>query len=217
MRLPLPLTLTLIALVCLPTSLVSHPHVFVAASVRVVFDHAGGVAVHLDWQYDDFFSLLVTSDLGLDMDGDLVLTAEEQALLDTEIAAWPPDYAGDLEVMQGEAVLPLGEKFDHSMVYQEGVFTERHARPVEGVMADAPLLIRVYDPAFYTAYDLTGPVTVEGRDDCMVEIIRADLDAAYALAESLLGGPMDAQGPDDYFPAIGDAFADTIQITCAGL
>ena len=213
MRLPL----SLIALIGLPTSLASHPHVFVAASVHVVFNEAGDVAVHLDWQYDDFFSLLVTSDLGLDMDGDLVLTAEEQALLETEIAAWPPDYAGDLEVMQGGIVLPLGEKFDHSMVYEEGIFTERHARPVEGVSGDAPIQIRVYDPTFYTAYDLTGPVTVEGRDDCTVEIIRADLDAAYALAESLLGGPVDEQGPDDYFPAIGDAFADTIQITCAGL
>jgi polyphosphate kinase len=211
------LTVPLIALMSLPVTAASHPHVFVEAAVRVVFDDVGGVAVHLDWQYDDFFSLLVTSDLGLDMDGDLVLTAEEQALLETEIAAWPPDYAGDLEVMQGGAVLPLGEKFDHSMVYEEGIFTERHARPVANAALDQPLQIRVYDPAFYTAYDLTGPVTVEGRDDCAVEIIRADLDAAYALAESLLGGPIDEQGPDDYFPAIGDAFADTIQITCAGL
>ena len=206
----------LIALLGLPTSLASHPHIFVEASVRVVFDEAGGVAVHLDWKYDDFFSLLVTSDAGLDMDGDLMLTDEEQARLQTEIAVWPEDFGGDLEVMQAGVLLPLGEKFAHQMVYEDGIFTERHARPIEAV-ADAPLQIRVFDPAFYTAYDLISPVTVEGRDDCAVEIIRADLDAAYALAESLMGGTsFEDQGPDDYFPAIGDAFADTILITCAG-
>lgn len=185
--------------------------------MRVIYDEAGDVAVHLDWRYDEFFSLLVTSDLGLDMDGDMVLTAAEQKRLETEIAAWPPDFAGDLEVMQGDTVLPLGEKYAHSMVYEDGIFTERHTRPVDDVTPAAPLRIRVYDPAFYTAYDLTGPVTVEGRDDCTVEIIRADLDAAYALAESLTGeADLSNDDPLAYFPAIGDAFADTIEITCAG-
>ncbi len=212
MRAPLILS----ALMALPTALASHPHVFVEAAVRVVFDEAGEVSVHLDWRYDEFFSLLVTSDMGLDLDRNMLLTEEEQLRLETEIAAWPPDFAGDLEVMQGGAVLPLGEKFAHEMVHEDGIFTERHARPVHAV-SGAPLHIRVYDPAFYTAYDLTGPVTVEGRDDCTVEIIRADLDAAYALSESLLGGQsIEDKGPDDYFPAIGDAFADTIIVTCAG-
>ncbi|SFS03782.1 DUF1007 family protein [Yoonia litorea] len=207
-------------LTCLavPTMGGAHPHVFVKAGVSVVFDRQGDVAIHLDWEYDEFFSLLVTSDLGLDMDGDLVLTDDEQRRLEEEIAAWPPDFAGDLEVMQAGEVLPLGEKYAHTMVYEEGIFIERHARPVAADLSDAPLRIRVYDPAFYTAYDLTGPVTVTGRDDCTVEIFRADLDAAYALAESLMDGvSFEDQGPDDYFPEIGDAFADTIEVTCAAL
>lgn len=210
--------LSFLALSVLPTVGAAHPHIFVEASVRVVFDDNGQVAVHLDWQYDEFFSLLVTSDLGIDMDGDLVLTPQEQDLLDEQITAWPPEFDGDLEVAQLAAPLPLGEKFAHSMTYQDGIFIERHARPIAAeIAADAPLVVRVYDPTFYTAYDLTGPVTVEGRDDCTIDIIRADLDAAYALAESLMDGvSFEDQGPDDYFPGIGDAFADTIEITCAG-
>ena len=209
--------LALAALMSVPTSLASHPHIFVEAAVRVVFDEAGEVSVHLDWQYDDFFSLLLTSDMGIDMDGDLVLTAQEQARLETEFTTWPPEFAGDLEVAQNGAVLALGEKFAHTVTYEDGIFTERHARPVGAVDAGAPIQIRVYDPSFYTAYDLTGPITVEGRDDCTVEILRADLDAAYALAERMMGGvSFDAQAPDDPFPEIGDAFADTIVITCAG-
>ena len=214
MRLIRPLLTALVA----PITAAAHPHVFVEAQVTVVFDQDGGVGVKLDWFYDDFFSLLVTTDLGIDMDGDLVLTSAEQDLLDTQITAWPPDYAGDLEVSQGDAVIALEAKQNHTMTYAEGLFHEAHLRPISALAKrDAPLQIRVYDPSFYTAYELRGPVVIEGRDDCAAEIIAADIDAAYALAESLLDGQEAGDiGPDDYFPEIGDAFADTIVVTCAG-
>ena len=215
MRLTLPLMMAL----AVPVTATAHPHVFVEAQVTLVFNDEGGVGVKLDWFYDDFFSLLVTTDLGIDMDGDLRLTAAEQDLLDTQITAWPPDYAGDLEVSQGGQVLELAPKQDHTMTYAEGLFHEAHLRPVPALMdRDTPLQVRVFDPSFYTAYDLRRPVLIEGRDDCMAEVIAADIDAAYALAESLLDGQQAGDvGPDDYFPEIGDAFADTIVVTCAGL
>ena len=214
MRFALPL---ITALAC-PIAVSAHPHVFVKAEVTVVFDPSGAVGVQMNWIYDDLFSLLVTSDLGLDVDGDLMLTAAEQMILDEQIAAWPPDYEGDLEVSQNGTLLALSEKRDHRMTYEGGIFTEAHLRPVAEIAApDAPLHIRVYDPSFYTAYDLQRPVQIIGRDDCTAEVIAADLDAAYALAESLNAqvGAADSD-PDAYFPAIGDAFADTIVVTCAG-
>ncbi len=211
------LSLSLIAALACPVAASAHPHVFVTAGVTVVFGETGEVAVRLDWQYDELFSLLVTSDLGLDMDGDLVLTVAEQTVLDEQIAAWPPEYQGDLEVAQNGEVLPLSEKQDHSMRYENGLFLEAHLRPVTTIAdPEAPLHIRVFDPSFYTAYELKDPVRIEGRDDCTVEVIAADLDAAYALAESLNAdmSTLDT-GPDEAFPAIGDAFADTIVVTCA--
>ncbi len=63
------LTVPLIAALACPMTATAHPHIFVEAEVRVVFDNEGRVSVALDWYYDDLFSLLVTSDLGLDMDG----------------------------------------------------------------------------------------------------------------------------------------------------
>ncbi len=212
------LTLPFLAAMALPHAATAHPHVFVEAQVTVVFGDSGELAVKLDWFYDDLFSLLVTTDLGIDMDGDLILTAEEQQLLDQQITAWPPDYAGDLEVAQADVVLVLADKQDHRMTYEGGLFHETHLRPVTQISdPDAPIRIRVYDPSFYTAYDLRRPVLIEGRNDCTTEIVPADLDAAYALAESLLDGQQPAAvGPDEYFPEIGDAFADTIVVTCAG-
>lgn len=213
MRLKAPL----IAALALPIPATAHPHIFVEAQVTVVFDDNGAMSVKLDWFYDDLFSLLVTSDLGIDMDGDLLLTSDEQALLDEQITAWPADYMGDLEVTQDGEILILAEKRDHSMTYVDGLFHEAHVRPIAAFADPAsPLQIRVYDPSFYTAYELRGPAIVEGREDCTVQIIPADIDAAYALAESQLDGrDPSTVGPDEYFPAIGDAFADTIVVTCA--
>jgi polyphosphate kinase len=212
------LTLPLITALVLPTTLPAHPHIFVEARVTVVFDQEGGFGVKLDWFYDDLFSLLVTTDLGIDMDGDLLLTADEQALLDDQITAWPPEYTGDLEVSQAGEILVLADKQDHRMTYADGLFHEAHLRPVaQPADPDTPIQIRVFDPSFYTAYDLLQPVVIEGRDDCTAQVILADIDAAYALADSLLEGQdPSAVGPDDYFPEIGDAFADTIVVTCAG-
>jgi len=213
MRMILPLITALAA----PISAVAHPHVFVEATVTVIFDELGDVAIKLDWLYDDLFSLLVTSDLGLDMDGDLILTAAEQTMLDDQVAAWPPEYQGDLDVSQNGEAVALLEKQGHSMSYTGGLFREVHLRPVSIADPAAPLQIRVYDPSFYTAYDLKQPVLIEGRDDCDVSVIPADLDAAYALAESLnVDLSSQSSDPNDYFPAIGDAFADTIVVTCAG-
>lgn len=199
-----------------PLSVAAHPHIFVDVTVAVVFDASGGAAVQLDWHYDDYFSLLLISDLGLDPDGDLALSVQEQQMLQEQAAQWPPDFAGDLEVMQAGQVLPLGAKRDHRMDYVNGRFVERHIRPIAAPMADGVLRILPYDPNYYVAYRVVGPVQILGRDDCSVQIIPADLEAAYTLVEELLyGAPADQSDPEAYFPPVGRSFADEVQVTCA--
>ena len=204
------------ALVC-PLQAAAHPHVFVQTKMTIVFAEDDSVAVRLDWIYDEFFSLLVSSDLGIGLDGDTVLAADEQALLDAQIAAWPEDYNGDLEVMQRDTVLALAEKRNHRMTFEDGVFRETHLRPVTKLLdPSAPLVVRAYDPTYYSAYDLLGPVVIEGRDDCTATIARADLNAAYSLVDELLyGRPASDVGPEEEFPEVGQAFADTVTVTCA--
>jgi ABC-type uncharacterized transport system substrate-binding protein len=201
----------------LPMPALAHPHVFVEVEMAVVFDADGSVGVRLDWVYDAYFSMLVTSDLGIDMDGDLKLTPDEQTMLDEQIAAWPADFNGDLEVVQGDDILPLAPKRDHAMVYEDGIVRETHLRPLARIAdRSAPLTILPYDPTYYVAYTIAGPVTVEGRDDCEVDIIPANLDAAYSLVEELLyGRPASDVGPDEEFPEVGRSFADTVVVTCA--
>ncbi|MCB5200261.1 DUF1007 family protein [Loktanella sp. TSTF-M6] len=201
---------------CFPTvSAVAHPHVFVTASVTVVYTDGVPTAVELSWLYDDYFSLLLTSDLGIDLDGDLVLTPQEEAILAQAVTEWPADFNGDLEVMQNDDVVRLLPKQDHRMVFENGLVREVHTRPLDPGLTGDPLTVRVYDPYYYVAYDLLEPVNITGTDQCSSAVTPPDLHNAYALVEELLyGRPASDVGPDEEFPAVGVEFAATITITC---
>jgi len=201
----------------LPTSMAqAHPHIFVQVEVAVVFEDDAPSAVKLAWIYDDYFSLLITADLGLDLDGDMVLTEEEEAILAASVTEWPADFKGDLEVMQGTDVVQLAPRTDHTMTFENGIVREMHTRGIPDTKDPTlPLTVRVYDPFYYVAYELVGPITIEGRDDCDAVVTPANLDAAYTLVEELLyGRPASDVGMDEEFPEVGVAFADTIEITC---
>ena len=195
----------------------AHPHLFVGVDVAIIYDGDAPTAVKLTWRYDDFFSLLLTSDLGIDLDGDLVLTDDEVATLSATVAAWPADFGGDLEVMQGGKPVGLGTRTDHTVAYVDGLISETHIRPITGPIDPNDLTVRVYDPFYYIAYSLNGPVTFEGRDDCTAGVIPPDLNAAYSLVDELLyGRPASDVGADEAFPEVGAEFAETIVVSCAG-
>ena len=123
---------------------------------------------------------------------------------------WVEGFAGDLYASRAGRALDLGPPQPRSTGFEDGKIVTRHFRPLAGGPAGA-VTLRAYDPTFYTAYDLTGGV--HAPEGCDVRIETPDLDAAYAEVEKKLEGmPPD---PDDY-PAVGDLFADTVVVTCAG-
>ena len=72
----------LTALAAWPTGAVAHPHVFIDATIEVIFDDKGlAEGVRIGWTYDEYFSLLIIEDRGLDPDYDNVLTPEAEAKL----------------------------------------------------------------------------------------------------------------------------------------
>lgn len=204
---------------CLAAPVAAHPHIFITADVEIVLNDQGQVAgVRLSWTYDEFFSLMLTEDLGLDTDGDLVMTAEERDALAASVLDWPPDFEGDLFLTQRDAPLALGPREDASVDYRDGVVIERHYRPLlEPVDASWPLAVQVYDPYYYVAYEIAPDIPISGVAGCSAELRKADLDAAYSMVEELLYGRQASDvGPDEAFPMVGEAFADTVFVTCGG-
>ena len=203
-----------LALALLPGLAGAHPHVFIDTRVEVILDEDGLQAVRLTWVYDDFFSLLLTEDFGLDQDMDGELTPDELQQLADYVLAWPEGYAGDLIVEAGGRALPLGPRQQHELTYSEGRMAETHLRPV-GAPLDGPISIKVFDPAYYPAYSTIGPVEVTGRDGCSARITRADLMAATDMVEEMLYNMPESEA-EMMYPEVGESFADTITVTCAG-
>lgn len=191
----------------------AHPHLFVDAEVELVFENDRLTAVRLVWTYDEFFSLLLTEDLGIDDDLDGTLTRGELSTLSNAVLDWPEGYVGDLYVTQAGQQLQLGARRDASVAFEDGQIVESHTRPVEAAPGD--VRVKVYDPGYYTAYTVVTPVTVSGSEACAAQVTRADLIAATERVDELLYA-MPQDQAEMFFPEVGEDFADTITVTCGG-
>mgnify|MGYP001793946735 CR=1 FL=1 len=203
---------TVLAL-CLCTSPMiaeAHPHVFIDTTLRAVVDADGTFkGLEVQWSYDDFYSLLIFADLGMDSDGDGRLRDDELARLDGFDLQWVEGYEGDSYARQNGVPVALGPPEARGTRVEGGRIITTHFRA-----ADAPaagLEIKAFDPTFYTAYALVGQIEVEGPCTAMIE--PADLDAAYSRLEELLYATPEADATD-YYPEVGESFADTVLLSC---
>lgn len=207
-----------VALLVLPQAVAAHPHVFVETAMEVLIENDAVTAIRLTWTYDAFFSLLLTEDLGLDPDGDAILTPDETARLAASVTDWPPDYQGDLVVTQGGQAQPLGERREHHVTFEEGRVVETHLRPLlRPVPADLPVVVENYDPYYYTAYTVQPGIRISGGPACTASLIPADPVAAQAEVDRIWQGlDIAGAGPEVQLPPVGYAFADRVDILCGG-
>lgn len=189
----------------------AHPHVFVDVALRFSSDDDGKLTqVEVTWTYDDFFSLLVLEDRGLDPDGDMNLTEDERAaLMGFDLEHWEPGFEGALFIYAAGEKVSLGAPKATHVGMEDGQIVTRHIRPLNAVSAKN-ITLRPYDPSYYAALDL---VAVAGLPDgCKTEIIEPDTIAADAKVENLGGAGMEAFYEE---VQVGIHYADELRVTCA--
>jgi ABC-type uncharacterized transport system substrate-binding protein len=203
------LSLTVLCLPGAAPKALAHPHVFVDTELRVFVEQGDAVAVEVTWTYDDFFSLLIFEDMGLDPDGDAELTRDELATLrGFDLEVWPEGFEGDLYAYHGGEKIELGFPEVTGIAVEDGRIVSRHVRTLPNLPAER-LQLRQYDPTYYVAYTLTRPVRVEGG--CRATISPHDPEKAeQAVAEEL--GTI----PEDMFEQmlVGVHFADRVGFEC---
>ncbi|WP_407492194.1 DUF1007 family protein [Pseudooceanicola sp. MF1-13] len=209
--------LTLSALILLATHTVpavAHPHVFIDTALIVDVSEDGQMtSVEVVWAYDEFYSLLILQDMGLDEDADGELTEEELAQLQGWDMKWMEGYKGDLYLTDAAGQdIALSEPTPVTTKVLEGRIMSVHRRDLLAPTNIADISIRAYDPEFYTAYDLTGGVKLRGQDTtCEPNITRPSEGEAYAEAKALMSEfPEDAQD----VPLLGHLFAETVTFEC---
>ncbi|MEX0316605.1 MAG: DUF1007 family protein [Ruegeria sp.] len=211
--------LPILATCCLPLSAVAHPHVFIDTGFELIFDDEARLThVRVTWAYDEFYSLLILEDMGLDQDGDGVLTGEEVKALAGFDAQWVEGYDGDLVVANEGLRVPLSGPQEPTATVEAGRIVTTHLREVtaEPVIA-SDLSVKAYDESYYTAYEVARPVVVSGPVSCALERIEPDIDARLAEMQAfLLTIDANADLEENDIPLIGVEFATEIRISCPG-
>jgi ABC-type uncharacterized transport system substrate-binding protein len=210
-----------LALMLCPAGAGAHPHIFIDTQIEVIFDASGRAeAVRVTWIYDDFFSLLMLEDRGLDSDGDGKLTPEEEAALVGFDMAWDADYEGDLYVLLNDERLALGRPDEFTAGFDGAQITSTHLRRFETPVTPGkdPLILQVYDPGYYTAYTIVGqPVLTGNGTGCAAQVYEPDRDAANTQLEAMLRELSAQENIEMDFPAIGAAYADEVRVICPGV
>ncbi|WP_425041161.1 DUF1007 family protein [Primorskyibacter sp. S187A] len=212
------------ALLCvLPQIGGSHPHIFVDSTLHFRMDAQDRVTeVEVTWVYDDFFTLLIFEDLGLDPDGDAQLTeAEMEKLWGFDLENWYEGFEGDLYLTAADgSKVALGTPVATHLDVIDGKIHAAHKRPVTPVSPKG-LEVWQYDPTFYVAYTVTGGVHFERG--CAAQVIHPDLNDARLAQEAALAEILAEDerlgDSEDIFQTVelGIHYADRVRITCDGL
>ncbi len=214
-------TLAAAAFLALATPASAHPHMFVDTELEAIFDAEGRLAaVRITWIYDELTTLMSVSDGGYDKDGDGALSEAEMQPLQGFDMEWGVDFLGDFQINRGEEKLALvpGPQ-DWTSAWRDGHLISTHVRRLAQPVAPGPepLVLKPYDPGYYTAYAITGTPVVTGRSDCTAQVFEPDLSAA----QKALAAALDEYSPDQSleemgYLMIGESYAEEVRLTCGG-
>lgn len=203
-----------------PVGAWAHPHLFIDAGLELVYDDQGALEqVAVEWRYDAFYSLLIIEDLGLDPDGDGILTPEEEAALQGFDAAWEPGFDGRLYLGVEGRRIALRDGRDFTARYEDGQLVSRHWRDLETPLDGAqPLLVQVYDPEYYVQFSIPEPPAITGAE-CRADLRMGDPFAAAdayarAVAEALGEGAETSPEQEMLVVDIGSVGADEVRVHC---
>ncbi|MFN4057730.1 MAG: DUF1007 family protein [Roseinatronobacter sp.] len=208
--------LSVLLVLLLPAPARAHPHIFVDATVELLFGRDGTPhAVRIGWVYDPVFSMLLVGDMELDPDFDGILTPEEMAALQGFDMNWIPGYHGDTHLTQAGKALELGPPQDWTSDYHDGQLRSTHLRALPALDHSAEWTLSVYDPTYYTSYSLAAAPVLTGREDCRARVFVPDWEAAgaqlQAALDEMLGAGRDMEMD---FPAVGALFSEEVRIQC---
>lgn len=204
----------------LPGAAGAHPHVWVSGGADFGLDDEGRLSrVHITWTYDEFASLYMLTHLGVDADGDQVLTEEDKARIIADQTEWPAGFEGDSYLYVGQEKRALGgPENPDTRILETGQVEVTFERPVlepfrPGRGAEQAV-VKVYDPAFYYAYVVEDAPRIIGEPQGCTTERRPYDDNDPGLQE--LEVELSALGTEETpaMPDVGALFADELRLSC---
>jgi ABC-type uncharacterized transport system substrate-binding protein len=176
----LPIVVFLVLLI--PRGGVAHPHVYVDASVDVVFDDLGLVGFRVTWIFDEMFSNMIAFDF--DTNGNHRFDAHEVDGLRKGAFSNLREFGYFTRIRIGGKPFAVQFVKDFNATLRDGVMTYVFFIPCHVRATDTPKEIRfsMYDDSYYTDIALARePVKIQGdeRIDVGWEIQENPAEAFY--------------------------------------
>ncbi len=207
--------LTAMACLALSGPTFAHPHAFIDTQFTVHLTADGLIeAVTIIWAYDALYTFIILEERGLDSDGDGLLTKAETAMLSGFDMRWQADFQGDTYLLAGGMTVALSSPQNWSATVEGGRVTSRHTRLLSAPLdpQTTPIIVKSYDPEYYTAYRITQVLLDDPVNGCSAQIFPFDpVVAQDVLGTALEGFVETAETP---FPLVGEYFSDLAEVTC---
>ncbi|MDN5848943.1 MAG: DUF1007 family protein [Nitrococcus sp.] len=141
----------------------AHPHIFVDARAKLVFNDAGAIEqLRHEWTFDPSFSAWIIQ--GLDTDDDGVVSSPEMQRLADENMVGLAGYQFYTYASIGERDLAFEAVGDQSMAYEDGRVTLQYSiHLAEPTVLDGTLELAVGDPEYYVAITIADASAVTRR------------------------------------------------------
>lgn len=191
----------------------AHPHVFVEAAARFIFDARDRLtAVWIEHRYDPLMSLLTMSELELDPFGSL---SRGGAARFTLAQAPMLEEAGGFAALSiGAREIALGAPQGLEASLRDDRLAVAFMLPLRTPTAldgDAATLA-VFDPEYFVAFEFGGAVTVEGGEGCAAAPVPWRSTPALVALQARLSNHTAGATPGG--PDVGRLFAAEALATC---
>jgi len=203
-------------LLALVTPAIAHPHIFIDAKAKIIFNDQGEiVGIENSWTFDEAFSAWQTAELDVNQDG--TTSTEEMADLAKDNIQGLAEYDFYTYAGEGSSTLPLASMDNAHFVYENGRSTFTF-----GIEPQGPYRIKdtfevaVYDPEYYVAITIpdASAVTLENAPDGCEVSLQPPKELPQNLADQLYSLPPDMMKLPPELAAALRGVQGAIQVKC---
>jgi ABC-type uncharacterized transport system substrate-binding protein len=139
-----------LSFLCLPASLMAHPHVFIEQRLDVRFDDKGLAGFKVNWTFDEMFTVMIAEDFDTDKNGSL--NPEEVAVIREKAFGYIAEYGYYIHISIDGQTFPVTSVSEFNAAIQGGKLTYTFFIPchVRAVATAKKIVVSPYDPEYYS-------------------------------------------------------------------
>ena len=154
------------SLLSFPFETSSHPHVFIVNRYTLVFDDKGLAGIRVNWQFDDYFSAMISEDYDADKN-EVIDSIENQKIKEGAFDNLKDyGYFTFIRIDNEAFEVKFVTNFSASLINKKLVYEFFIPCHVSAITSYKEIRVAAYDPSYYTAvyFAEKNPLSLEKED-----------------------------------------------------